>query len=133
VKRGLACCSHIVEHVSLLKAQRGDDRQDTFDKPAPVRAIGSEASFSPQDTLTENSFREVVRGLDPFEGNEGPERGRNVSTVLRQRARAIYEGKELAAAGTREGGGAPATRGRVRGALGALSPIDASTTGGTAA
>jgi hypothetical protein len=57
---------------------------------------------------------------------------RNVSTVLRQRARAIYEGKELAAAGTREGGRSPATRGRVRGALGALSPIDASTSGGTA-
>lgn len=52
---------------------------------------------------------------------------RNVSTVLRQRARAIYEGKGLAAAGTREGG-----RSRATGARGALSPIDASTTGGTA-
>ena len=58
--------------------------------------------------------------------------GRNVSTLLRQRARAIYEGKVLAAAVTRRGGRSPATRERVRGALGALSPIDASTTGGTA-
>ena len=86
MKRGLACHGHIVEHVAFLETQRGDDRQDTFDKAAPAWAIGSEAAFSPQDTLTENPFREVVRGLDPFEGNEGSEgglQGQNLATSSR--------------------------------------------------
>jgi hypothetical protein len=70
---GLTCSRHIVEHVPLLQAQRGDDRQDAFDKPAPVRAIGSEAALSPQNTLTENSLGEVIRWFDPFDVDECPE------------------------------------------------------------
>ena len=89
MKCGLTCSGHVVEHVPPLQAQRGDDSQDPFDKPAPFRDIGSEAAFSPQDTLTENSLREVVRGVDPFDGDEGPEgglQGQNFATPSRDEA-----------------------------------------------
>ena len=65
MKRGLACCRHVVKHAALLQAQRRDDRKDALVESAPARTIGSEAAFSPQDALTEYSFRGVVRGFDP--------------------------------------------------------------------
>jgi YD repeat-containing protein len=70
---------------------------------------------SVSETVTYNSFGEIEQ--------------RNVSTVLRQGARDIYEGKGVVSAAVREGRARPSALGRVEGSP---SPIDASTAGTTA-
>lgn len=57
----------------LLTARR-DDRQQAFDEPTPLRALGAETDFAPDHGGSQRPFGGIVRGFDPLAVGKGPER-----------------------------------------------------------
>jgi len=50
VEGGLTGLGEVVQHVALLLAQCGADREHAFDETTALRTVGSEAGVTPDDT-----------------------------------------------------------------------------------
>ena len=69
-----ASIGQVVEDIALLYPQRRHDRQDALDKSAAVGAIGSKAGLSLHHRVANALFSLVIRRLNTFNIDEGPER-----------------------------------------------------------
>ncbi len=57
---GLTGLGEKVQHVALLLAQCGADREHAFDEPTAVRTVGPEAGVAPDDTVAQGALGGVA-------------------------------------------------------------------------
>ena len=65
--------THEVENMAMLPTQRGVDGQHPFHEAAPCGGMRSVADLPHDHAVTNHLFGPVIRGLDAFDVNEGPE------------------------------------------------------------
>ena len=70
---GFHRCGEILEYASRLLAAGFDDREDGGDETAALRALRSEGQLPPDHSMPQCTFAGVVRWLDAFHFQEGPE------------------------------------------------------------
>ncbi len=64
----------VVQHGTLLQPQGLHHPLHPFDKPAPRDAVAAEGILSPDNARSQDPLRMVVRGLDPLDRREQPQR-----------------------------------------------------------
>ena len=73
VQSSLTGLREVVEYVALLLAQRVAHGEYALDEAAARRTVGAEAALAPQHPVAQRSLGGVVRGLNTFLTDEGPQ------------------------------------------------------------
>jgi hypothetical protein len=70
---GACRLGQIVQHISLLLAQRDDSGQHSFDKATATFALRAETAASPQDGPAQSTFSIIVGGFNTLYSGKRPQ------------------------------------------------------------